>query len=68
MPDTMRGDLGDKPCDDCGQAGKTEFKHWGPLVPTGTTGHFCQECFDTRSEESKKGLDPRPLGVVKATI
>lgn len=40
MPDTMKGDLSDKPCDDCGKVGETEFKHWRPLVPKGTAGNF----------------------------
>lgn len=62
MADTMRGELGDTPCDDCGSIGNTEFKHWGDLVPKGQTGHFDQNCFDIRREEKSKGLEPRPLG------
>jgi hypothetical protein len=62
MADTMRGDLGDKPCSDCGQTGHTEIKHWGPLVPSGETGYFDVECFKQRRDDNNKGLDPRPLG------
>ena len=62
MSDTMLGDCGDKPCDDCGQVGATEYKHWGPLTPEGKTGYFDAKCFKARCEDHDKGLAPRPLG------
>ena len=62
MADTMRGDLGDTPCDDCGSIGNTVFKHSGPLVPQGQTGHFDPDCWNKRQKEKESGLEPRPLG------
>lgn len=61
MADTSRASYTGTPCSDCGQRERTEYKHWGELVPKGETGYFDQECFDKRMEESKKGLTPRPI-------
>jgi hypothetical protein len=63
MPDTMRGDLKGTPCSDCGQSDQTEYKHWGPLVPSGTTGYFCQDCFNIRNKDRAEGREPRTLEV-----
>lgn len=50
-------------CSDClGERGDAAFKHWGHLVPPGTTGYFCEPCMQDRNADSKAGLPPRPLG------
>jgi hypothetical protein len=49
MPDTQRGDFGDKPCTDCGKP-KVAFKHWGPLVPPGEVGYLCFDDMDARKK------------------
>lgn len=62
MVDTERGNFPDTPCSDCGETG-TAFRHWGTLVPEGTTGNFCMFCWDQRHEAEKRGEPPKPLGV-----
>ena len=72
MVDTMRGDMPEVDCSDCGkeEVGKVFIKHWGPLVPPGTTGYFGPKCWEARQADGRAGHKPRPLGVrfVKAGI
>ena len=62
MPDTVRGNLKDKNCSDCGEKG-CEFQHWGPMVPKGEFGSFCGFCWTERSEAYDRGEGPKPLGI-----
>jgi len=61
MADTKRADF-KEPCSDCGDSDNTCVMHHGPLVPKGEIGYFCEPCFQTRAEENKNKLEPRPLG------
>lgn len=62
MPDTKRGNFPDKPCSDCKEMG-TIFEHWGPLVPDGQRGSFCDFCWSRRQDRRERGEAPLPLGV-----
>ena len=62
MPDTLRGDLKDKKCSDCGEMGCT-FQHRGPLVPDDKVGSFCGFCWTERNEAYNRGEKPKSLGV-----
>ena len=66
MADTVRADFDNTPCSDCGttKQGEVTFKHWGQLVPEGTTGHFCFICLEARRTENQAGFTPRPLGTI----
>lgn len=62
MPDTVRGDFSDQICSDCGE-GNVEFKHWGPLVPSGAVGCFDQKCITERALRLNLRIGlPVPLG------
>lgn len=62
MPDTIRGNLSQEQCSDCGEIGSM-FQHWGPLVPKGKVGTFCGYCWNERQERHARGEPPLPLGV-----
>lgn len=58
MADTTRL-YEDKPCDDCGKS-PILFHHWGPLVPSGTTGNLCGQCMHERSVHFNKHGTAKP--------
>jgi hypothetical protein len=51
-----------KKCDDCGQK-KAVVPCNGILVPPGTIGHFCADCYRAR-ETSLSKAEPKPLGAL----
>lgn len=61
MADTARGDFQDVVCSDCGEKG-CAFVHNGPLVPVGTSGHFCWFCWLNRQEWFEDHDSCLPLG------
>jgi len=61
MADTVRGYNSDAKCSDCNKKG-ISFTHWGPLVPPGETGRFCDQCWKARMDDSNSKRPVRPLG------
>jgi len=62
--DTSRGDYSNYWCSDCGRKGEVCIKHWGPIVPPGAIGAFCEDCWQARCDDSDNGRAPRSLGVM----
>jgi len=58
--DTTRGVFPGIACSDCGEK-KVIFKHWGPLVPAGKVGYFCEDCMSERREYFQTNGIPKPL-------
>jgi len=54
----------DLTCSDCG-VGHCKIQSYGPIVPAGEMGAFCENCFSVRTAEYytryKKWEEPRPL-------
>ncbi len=63
MADTIRADYKKTPCSDCAETGQVFMKHWGVLVPPGTTGFFCPTCWAARTDDYRQGREIRQLGV-----
>jgi hypothetical protein len=61
MPDTIRAAFTGFMCSDCGVQ-EVIFKHWGPLVPSGTNGMFCGNCMKVRVGRSDSNQPTLPLG------
>lgn len=54
-------------CIDCGERGVCAA-HWGPLVPPGTQGLFCPDCWNDRKKDGEKRKRPKPLGYKKEKV
>ena len=63
MADTKRGDFPEKICSDCGVKG-CYFIHNGELVPAGSIGYFCSECWMARLTDFEETGIAKPLGTI----
>lgn len=63
MADTVRGDMPDAICVDCGVRG-CMFSHNGPLVNNQSWKTFCGLCFSTRGKDYHAGRLMRPIGTL----
>jgi hypothetical protein len=59
MPDTIMM-YREIACSDCDKVGVI-VSHWGPIVPLGTIGSYCQECWKKRVEHYNMTGQPLPL-------
>lgn len=62
MPDTFRRPFPGQACSDCGVVNVYYFHLRGVLVPAGTGGYFCPDCFTVRSTRFQSGQAPLPIG------
>ena len=63
MADTKRGYFTEMICSDCGVKG-CSFIHWGEMLPAGTMGCFCFECWIIRLTDFDETRERKPLGVI----
>ena len=62
MPDTIRKHFPGIACSDCGIVNVYYFHQRGALVPVGTSGYFCPDCFTVRSTRFQSSQTPLPIG------
>jgi hypothetical protein len=60
MADTAKGNYSSITCKDCNKQG-CSTSHWGPMVPKGVTGVFCNSCWPARVAHFEKTGEPAPL-------